>query len=300
MRKSLQRPWSLQERWQSGLLGWLTRVLGSLPLSWLHALGAMIAWLVIRLPVRENRVARRNLELCFPQLTPEQRAPLHRAALRSAAQGVLELPWLWTRPLAQVMSKVRDIEGEQELHAALAEQRGVLIAAPHMGSWELLNLWLSQHCRLAVLYRAPNSSVLDQWLNQGRTRAGASTVRAQSDQIRNLVRHLRGGGAIGILPDQQPKRGEGEFAAFFGIEALTMTLFPELVRRYHVPVVVAYAERLSQGRGWRLRLRRVEPAPAQVHALNQMIEAVARSLPEQYQWTYKRFSMRPEGQAKLY
>jgi KDO2-lipid IV(A) lauroyltransferase len=268
-------------------------------LRWLHAIADVIGLLASILPIRENRVAARNLELCFKELDARQRRQWRRACLRETARTLFELPWIWGRSRAEVLALIESIEGAELLEMARDEGKGLLIAAPHLGAFELLNLWLSQHLDLLVLYRAPDNPAVDAWLTSGRTRFGARAVRAEGKEIRALVKHLRAGGAVGILPDQQPKRGEGEFANFFGIQAFTMTLFPELVRRYQAPVILAYAERLANGR-FCLHLKRAAPAPSDVQLLNAAVESCVRALPTQYQWTYKRFSMRPEGEAKLY
>jgi Kdo2-lipid IVA lauroyltransferase/acyltransferase len=116
-----------------------------------------------------------------------------------------------------------------------------------------------------------------------------------------LFKRLNDGGVVGILPDQQPKAGEGEFAPFFGVQALTMTLLPRLAARSGATVLFGYCERIDAGPGFRLRF---EAAPSQladrdpaigVRALNAAIEAIARREPSQYQWTYKRYTLRPPG-----
>ena len=121
-----------------------------------------------------------------------------------------------------------------------------------------------------------------------------------------MLRALKGGRLLGLLPDQQPKVGEGSFAPFFGVEALTMTLLSRLAARANVAVVFGFAERLPRGAGFRVHFL---PAPAGIDAedertaltaLNAGIEACVRVCPAQYQWTYKRFSRRPAGEANPY
>lgn len=278
----------------------LVWLLGRLPLRVLHAVGRGLAVLWRWLPTRERQVASRNLALCFPALSPAESRARLRATLDYAGETLFELPWLWSRPVDRVLGKVRRLHGVEAFHAALAEGRGMILAAPHLGAWELLNLWLSRHCRLALLYRAPRLGFLEAVFNRGRSRAGAVPIRAEAAGVRHLVRHLKEGGVVGILPDQQPKQGEGEFAPFFGIEAFTMTLLPKLAARHQLPVVFAWAERLPRGSGYALHFRRADPLVTDVAALNAHVEQCARALPDQYQWTYKRFSMRPPGAPKIY
>lgn len=273
---------------------------GRLPLRMLHGCGRGLAVLWRWLPTRERQVARRNLALCFPDLPEATREQRLRATLDNAGETLFELPWLWSRRLDAVLGKVRQLHGVEDFHAAVAEGRGLILAAPHLGAWELLNLWLSRHCRLALLYRAPRIRWLEAVFNRGRARAGATPIRAEAAGVRQLVKHLKDGGVVGILPDQQPKQGEGEFAPFFGIAAFTMTLLPKLAARQQLPVVFAWAERLPRGAGYDLHFRRADPPVSDVASLNAHVEQVARALPDQYQWTYKRFSMRPDGEARIY
>jgi KDO2-lipid IV(A) lauroyltransferase len=282
------------------LLWLLLKLLGMLPLALLHRIGDAFAWLWRVLPTRERRVARRNIELCLPELAAAERQLLLRQTLRAAGHSLFELPWFWTRPLHRVLASIRRIEGLAIFQRAIDEGRGVLLAAPHLGAWEILNLWLATHSRLAVLYRPPRKPFLETVFNRGRARAGALPIRAQASGVRQLVKHLRSGGVMGILPDQQPKQGEGDFATFFGQQALTMTLFPKLAASQSVAVILAFAERLPRGRGFVLHFRRADPAITDVATLNANIEACARLLPAQYQWTYKRFSMQPEGRRTPY
>ena len=126
-------------------------------------------------------------------------------------------------------------------------------------------------------------------------------VRAEGAAVRQLFKRLNAGGVVGILPDQQPKAGEGEFAPFFGVPALTMTLLPRLAARSGATVLFGYCERIGAGPGFRLRFEAAPPQLADrdpavgVRALNAAVEAIARRDPAQYQWTYKRYTLRPPG-----
>ena len=279
----------------------LARLAGRLPDAWLRALAAGIARLWRRLDARESRVARRNLELAYPDLSPAERAALHAAILRNTAWQALETLRLWTRPAARNLGAIRASHGTELFDAALASGRGLIVAAPHHGNWELLNQWLASRTPLAILYRPPESAIGEAFLRRVRADADAriEQVRAEGPAIRTLFKRLQDGGVVGILPDQQPKAGDGEFAPFFGVEALTMTLLSRLAARTGATVLFAWCERIGEG-DFALH---VEAAPAEiaaepkiaVRALNAMVERIARRDPAQYQWTYKRYTLRPPG-----
>ncbi|MBN6150222.1 lauroyl acyltransferase [Xanthomonas sp. AmX2] len=271
-----------------------------LPWPWLRGLADGLAWLWLRQDARESRVTRRNLELAYPELLPSERAALHRDVLRSTARQAAETLRLWTRPPAENLARLRQRYGQELYDAALASGRGVIVAAPHFGNWELLNQWLASRGQIAIVYRAPASAVGDAFLQQVRSGDNVRQVRAEGPAVRQLFKVLKDGGAVGILPDQQPKAGDGVFAPFFGVPALTMTLVNRLAERTGAIVLFAWCERVDSDLQFALH---VQPAPAAIAdpdprvaatALNQGVERVARRDPAQYQWTYKRYTLRPD------
>jgi Kdo2-lipid IVA lauroyltransferase/acyltransferase len=275
-------------------------LVGRLPLPLLHRLGDLWAWQALARDTRETCVARRNLELLYPSQAAEERHRQLGAILRGTGRQAMETLRFWTRPAAHNLRLVREKSGVEHFEAALAAGRGLIVAAPHYGNWELLNQYLASRTPLAIVYRPPASAIGDTFLRLSRHQPGIEQVRAEGPGVRQLYRTLKAGGVAGILPDQQPKAGEGEFAPFFGRQALTMTLVPRLAERSGATVLFAYAERRADG-GFDLHF---EPAPAQiadadpsvaVAAMNAAVEAIARRDPAQYQWTYKRFAARPAG-----
>ena len=274
---------------------------GRLPLRLAHALGNAIGFAARVSGLREARVSRRNLELCFPALPAGEREALLRTSLRETGRTLVETARCWTRPAPDNLALVRDVEDGALFEAALRSGRGVIVAAPHLGNWELLNQWLAQHTPLAIVYRPPRSAWMEALMRKARGHANVTQVRAEAAGVRQLFRVLKDGGCVGILPDQQPKRGDGEFAPFFGVPALTMTLLSRLAHKTDAIVLFAWAERLPGSAGFRIRLRAAPDGIAAgdalqgVTALNAGVEACVRAAPTQYQWSYKRFTIRPPG-----
>lgn len=287
------------------LLDLLLRLAARLPLPLLHRLGDGLGRLASRLPGRERHVARVNIQLCFPDRPLAERQALVTASLQESIKGLLELGPIWHRPLSRVLSLVREVEGEEAVERALAEGRGLLVIAPHHGSWELLQMWLAQQTRLHALYRPPRQHWLEPLLVRGRSRSGATFWPARPSGIRALFKALRAGEAVGVLPDQQPP-GEGVYVPFFGQPAKTMTLFCKLAARSEAPVIIGWAQRLPRGAGYRLHWHRVEDnlrdpdAEKAATAMNRAIERVVAGAPAQYQWTYRRFQRRPQGRDNPY
>lgn len=278
-------------------LFWL---LGSLPLPWLHRFGA---WLGRRRRGRTRRVVECNLDLVYPELDIPARQALTDAILAESGRAMLEAFRIWTRP-RRALGWIVDVDGGELLDQARAKGRGVLVLAPHLGAWELLNLYLSLGGPGAVLYRAPAHAGMHWALVQARSRLGMDQIHADRHAPRALIKRLAAGQTIGILPDQQPREGEGVYAPFFGIKALTMTLAPRLAQR--TTTLIGWAERLPHSAGFRLHF---VSAPAQIadpdpvraaSAMNAAIEKEARRAPAQYAWTYKRFSLKPSDEPPRY
>ena len=293
------------QRFAAAILFALARLAGRLPWRWHPWLAARIASLWLRTNARESRVALRNLELAFPDMPSAEREALRTQVLLSTARQLLETLRFWTRPHGENLALIRTIEGEASFEAAIASGRGVIVAAPHHGNWELLNQWLAARTPISILYAPPESRVGEEFLRRVRAAdddaSRVTQVRAEAAGVRQLLRTLREGGVVGILPDQQPKGGDGEFAPFFGMPALTMTLLSRLAARSGAIVVFAWCERrpATDPGSPPSFVVHVEPAPADiasadlgigVHALNDAIERIATRDPAQYQWTYKRYS----------
>jgi len=288
-------------RWYVRLTWWLLRALGMLPLPVLYALGSGLGralwW---RRRARERVHTEVNMRIVYPDLDPAERAKLTRACLAETGRAVTEMAAVWGRGARRALQLVWEVEGLEHFDAALAARRGLIIAAPHLGCWELLNYWLCARTPIAILYAPPRDAAWEALLVRARGDLEPEQVRAEGAGVRTLYKRLAVGGVVGILPDQQPKRGEGQFASFFGLDANTMVLLPRIAQRTGAAVLFAFAERLARGKGYRIRIL---PAPDGIAdedlrvactALNRGVEQCVQLAFPQYQWVYKRWAERPE------
>ena len=282
------------------------RLLARLPLRVSQGIGAAIGWLMYLFPNEARRVTRRNIARCLPELSAGERRRLVRQSLIEAGRTATETAAIWLWPLDRVRPLVREVIGEELLEEGLARGRGVIVLSPHLGNWEIIGLYLSARASFTCMYRPPKLQEMDALMLQARERGGAHLVPTDASGVRALIKALRQGRVIGILPDQDPGRDSGVFAPFFGHPALTMVLLPKLASRTGATVLFTWAERLPRGEGFRLHLR---PAPEGIAeadlevaaaALNRGVEECVRALPSQYQWGYKRFKSRPEGAPDFY
>jgi KDO2-lipid IV(A) lauroyltransferase len=278
------------------LLYLLLRLFGRLPLRTLHAIGAGIGRLSLALRTRTAHNTSVNLRLTRPGLDERAHAALLREVMEDAGRSATEITWIWGNDAERALDLVREVRGEALFDAALASGKGVIIAAPHLGCWELLNYWLCRKTPMAILYRPPRIAAIEGLLRKVRGALAPEQVRAEGAGVRTLYKRLAAGGTVGILPDQKPRAGEGEVAPFFGQDALTMVLLPRLAARTGATVLFAFAERLPKGEGFRIHLL---PAPEGLadadlaigcRALNQGVEQCVELAFSQYQWQYKRFS----------
>ena len=174
---------------------------------------------------------------------------------------------------------------------------------PHLGCFELLGRYLGAQFPITLLYRPPKTIWLEPILRAGRMQDQASLATTDTRGVRQLLKALKRGDVIGILPDQAPGAGEGVWADFFNRPAYTMTLIQRLQQRTNAPIVVVYAERLKKDIGFKLHFRRVstplaENEVAAANQINAAMEQLIRECPSQYLWSYNRYKI-PSGAREL-
>lgn len=255
---------------------------------------------------RRRRVALRNLAACFPEKKEAELLALTRAHCREFIKLALESPVLWHWPLSRINKLVIDIRGQQHFDAALAKGRGLIFALPHIGSWEIVSPYMAKITDFAAVYKPSDKPEIDQLIALKRERAGSQMFAADASGLRQAYKHLKTGKVLCILPDQQPKLGEGQFAPFFGVQTLTMTLLSKIVQSTRCDVIFLTCERLHDNTGYRMHYLPADPEiyspdlDISLAAVNRGVEACVNIAPEQYLWSYKRFSIRPEGEEKFY
>ena len=272
----------------------LLRWLGRLPLWFLHALGALLGWFAwAASPVYRRRL---GANAALAGLAPDVR----RRAVAEAGRLTAELPRLWLRPAAAALADPVVWDGAERLDAWLGTGRGLVLLTPHLGSFEVAAQAYAERYGAAqpitVLYRPARKAWLRRLEETARARPGLATAPATLAGVRQLLRALKAGGTVGMLPDQVPPEGMGVWAPFFGRPAYTMTLAARLAQQSGAVLGVLWAERLPRGRGWIVHAQELAdpPAPgadeaAAAAAINRSMEAVIRQCPAQYLWGYDRY-----------
>jgi len=274
----------------------LFRLFALLPLRALHGLGALLGRLTYAASAQYAARTRENLRQAGIAAGEEQYRGVLSAAIAEAGKGIAELPWVWGRPYDEVLGAVRECLGLEHIIAAQQRGQGLIFLTPHLGCFEISALYAARRVPITVLYRPPRLGWLEGVMRGGRERGQAKLAKADVSGVRLLYKALRRGEAIGLLPDQVPSRGEGEWAEFFGRPAYTMTLAARLAESSGATVLIAYSERLPRGEGYvihvePLALDFAAPVPQQINAA---LERVIRACPEQYLWSYNRYKV-PRG-----
>jgi KDO2-lipid IV(A) lauroyltransferase len=275
----------------------MLRVLAALPLPLFHAFGTALGWLVWAVSPRFRRLTRQNLA------TAGYHDPrLLNQSVAEAGKGVLELIPLWFRPQARVASLMQ-VSGEvlATIERARAGGRGVIFITPHLGCFEVTAQWYAHTCGpMTALFSPPKKGLMHALIMSGREKPNLRLAAPGMRGMRALFRALKAGEAVGILPDQAPGPGEGEWAPFFGRPAYTMTLVQRLAESTGAQVLLAYAERLPGGAGYRGHAEAMPPklpGESATRHLNRALETLIRRCPGQYLWSYNRYKV-PAGVAR--
>lgn len=255
---------------------------------------------------RSREVTRVNLSLCYPEQSETEREQMIRDVLMQSGMTGAEMGPMWGYTQDKLMGMIRTIHNEHLYDEVLSSGKGVLLMVPHLGNWEIISTYAAHKSEITAMYRPAKIKSFNDWMVTRRKAVGANMVATTGEGVRALFDILKRGGVVGFLPDQEPKRERGVFAPFMGVETLTPNLPHQLIQDTGCKVIFAFAKRLPNSQGFDLHF--VSPEPKQydadqvvaASAMNSAIATCIEQCPSQYQWTYKRFKRRPEGEISPY
>ena len=276
-----------------------------LPLSLLAPLGNAFGLLLYVVIFPRRRVVRTNLRLAFPELGQTERERMARRLFANLGRTLLERGLLWWAPRARLERLIR-VEGEERVRALLAAGRPVILMAPHFVGLDMGGTRVTMLFDIVSIYARQRNRVIDRWLYHGRSRFGDQLLQPRHESIRATVKAMKAGRPFYYLPDMDHGRKESIFVPFFGVQTATITGLPRFARMADAAVVPCVTRLLPGGAGYRLSFG--EPwenfpsgdIEADVARMNAEIEALVRTMPEQYYWVHKRFKTRPDGEPRLY
>jgi len=215
-----------------------------------------------------------------------------RASAGELGKALFEVLPFWCGRADAMLALVRTDETWDRARQ-VAAAGPVIFLTPHLGCFEAAGQFLSRHLPITVMYRPPRLAWLDPMLRAGRAQGLARITTADARGVRAVLKALKAGEPVGLLPDQVPVAGGGVAADFFGRRAYTTTLIAKLQRSTGAPIVVVSAERLPRASGYALSFHPLPALPADdagaARALNAALEAVIRRCPQQYLWSYNRY-----------
>ena len=302
MRAALRR-FNAPGHWPLWLLVALLRALSWLPLPLLYALGQALGELAYHLHRRRQRITRRNLSACFPQLPDAEIRRLARRHFRVLAAAALAtgVGW-WARPAR--LARLTHFRGG-DIHARARASGNVILLAPHFAGLEYGGIRLSLDAPLLSMYQHHKNPHLDAVIAAGRARFGV-VLYARNAPAKSMIRAMRAGLQFYYLPDQDPGDGKGVFAPFFSIPAATFGALGRLARLGDARVVPCATRLLPRGRGYEIIFAPpLENFPSgdearDAAAMNRAIEELIALMPEQYLWSHRRFKTRPPGEPPFY
>ena len=267
------------------------RFLSVFPLSFLHAAGSALGWVVYLASPSYRRRMRDNMA----QAGYSQHLS---AAVAEAGKSIIELPFIWCADPARV-SRHATLENWQLVQTELDAGRGIVFLTPHLGCFEIVAQEIALRTELMVMYRPPKKEALKPLIEGARARKNLLLAPANMSGVRIFAKCLKKGQPIGLLPDQVPQEGEGTWAPWFGRSAYTMTLPAKLAQLGKADILLVYAERLPKGRGYVVRFVPFEGelsgGPAeQAASINRAMEQLIARAPAQYFWSYNRYKQ-PQG-----
>lgn len=276
------------------------RLLGALPFAVNRALASFIGTLLSWLPTQALTISKTNLAISYPALSEEERTRLARKSLVESIKNTFEIALFWRRP-NQGLTRIVAVDGDAPLRQAVQDGKPIMILAPHLGCWEVLNFWLATEFGLHAMFAPSGLPEVDQLVRQGREHFGSTMYPTTARGVAGLVRAMKKGALTAILPDQVPDRRSGRHVPFYGQPAYTGTLACKLVRQTGAVTFMAWARRLPGTQGYEIRVRPADPAVADddldtaLAAMNRSIEHLIDESPDQYLWSYKRFRRPPDG-----
>jgi KDO2-lipid IV(A) lauroyltransferase len=262
-----------------------------MPLRLNHFVGSLIGRYLYLTNSDSKQVVSININTCFPNLTPSERQLLIKKSLIETGKGLSESGFIWLRSFDNNAKQIVKTIGIEHLQS----DQPVILLVPHFGCWEITGRVLSINTPVTFLYKPLKKSKQEKLLIKNREKHGLSMATADKKGVIKLQRAIKNKELIGILPDQDPGEEGGVLAPFFGTKARSMTLLVKLARKNNAKVLLTWALRLPNGKGYELHLKPVNILSEQgsleedVTIMNQVIEGLVKTNPEQYLWNYKRF-----------
>ncbi len=273
-----------------GLLKYISRQ----PLSVSRWIARILALIVNIFKVsKTSDVIRLNLEISLSELSAQERERITRAAIRNELMSYFEFFSIWGSSNQKNIERVHKVIGEDLLHDALAQNKGLVLIVPHFGTWEIMNAYVAQFTSMTIMYKPVKNQAADQFVRAARSREQANLVPTDESGVRQIFKALKQGGTTVILPDHTPNVG-GEYIPYFGVPLATSNLSAKLIQKTKARALFLYALR-NENAGFDIHIEAIDEEIYQGDAnqgtgiIINTIENLIQRHPEHYHWSYKRF-----------
>lgn len=254
----------------------------------------MLSFLIARSNNQISKQTKQNINLCFDNNSEVEKKQLYSESITHIVCSLIEMASLWYHPIKQVLAYIKTDNVCAEFNT---DSSAKIIIVPHFGSWELMILWLAQQGEFYTLYKPARTPQLDDYILSKRTRNGAILVPTNLVGLRALLKGLKAGATVMILPDQKPGKDSAKInAKFYGYDVSTSLLIKSLTKKVSCSVYIAAALRDLKEASYQVHLNKLNEVifasdeQQSADYLNQSIEQFIKLDEAQYQWSYRRFS----------
>jgi len=301
---SFEASFLLPRYWGTWILLGLMGLGALLPLRASHALGGVLGRLLWLTNAKRLGIARINIDLCFPDLSEQQREELLRKHYRASGEAVLDLGFIWWAPERRLKKHIR-VTGLDDFLSLFAQGKRVIVLTGNFLNADLGGIYVSRFHPGIVMMKEIKNELFNWFVYRGRNRfLGKTTLRRQG--LRPLIRAIREQRFCYYVPDEDFGADQSVFVPFMGVQTATLTALGGLARIANAVVVPCFARTLPHGQGFEVVLQ--EPLKefptgdevTDARRMNDALEKGVRMMPEQYMWTFKWFKTQPENAPSPY
>jgi|TARA_B110000971_G_C19916004_1_gene456838 KDO2-lipid IV(A) lauroyltransferase len=274
---------------ESLLIKFIKVILRLLPLFFIQCLGILLGKIFHYLRPNIKVMLIKNIKATGIYKTNYALNNAINENINETGKTIIESLAIWANSENRVLKWIKKVDGISHIEAAKKKGKGIIFLTPHMGSYEITSIYYGSQNPLTILYRPSRKNWLVNFMNVGRKKGLIKLAPTKKSGIKKILLALRGSEAVGILPDQVAKKGEGEWALFFNRPAYTMNLVSRLAKKTGAIIIMVYGERLSLGKGFIIHLKPIKfkdiKGPKE---LNQQLEKQIMENPTQYLWNYNK------------
>jgi Kdo2-lipid IVA lauroyltransferase/acyltransferase len=269
------------------------------PLSVTRFFARFLAFLVNTFKLtKTSNIIHLNLNIALPELSHEKRREIAETAIRNELTSYFEFFHIWGANTEKNIASIEHIHNEHLLHEALNAQKGLILIVPHFGTWEIMNAWVAQHTKMTIMYKPIKNQSADDFVREARSREQANLVPTDESGVRQIFKALKQGGTTVVLPDHTPDFS-GELIPYFGIPLISSSLSAKLIQKTKAKALFLTALRNENGK-FDMYIDEIssdiytQTAEQGTETIHQKLEDLIRQNPENYHWSYKRFSANPK------